>query len=197
MLSRTLTRAATRCLALAALAVTGLPTAHAGAAPPEPSADSYRSAGTIASWYELRLAQGTPRGIVLVLHGGAWRNVGATPLRQLADYRGGELVREWRARGFITVLSTYGSGEASWADVVAVYDQLHARYPDLPIGAYGQSSGGQLALCSAPRETSRSWSPTPDPPTGTPGGRRTPATTATAPSWPVPTSPAWARTGST
>jgi hypothetical protein len=146
MLSRTLARASMRCMVLAALSVTGLAPAHAGAAPPEPVADSYRSAGTIASWYELRLAEGVPRGIVLVLHGGAWRNVGATPLRQVADYRAGELVREWRARGFITVLSTYGYGEAGWTDVVAVYDQLHARYPDLPIGAYGQSAGGQLAL---------------------------------------------------
>lgn len=114
--------------------------------PPEPPADSYRSAGTVASRYELRLSRGVPRGIVLVLHGGAWRDVGATPLRRLADYRAGELVREWRARGFITVLSTYSYGEPSWTDVVALYDQLHARYPDLPIGAYGQSAGGQLAL---------------------------------------------------
>jgi hypothetical protein len=133
-------------LAPAALTVAVLAPARAGAVPPEPAADSYRSARTIASSYELRLPQDAPRGIVLVLHSGAWRNVGVTPLRALADYRDGELVREWRARGFITVLSTYGYGEASWTDVVAVYDQLHARYPDLPIGAYGQSAGDQLAL---------------------------------------------------
>ncbi|MDX6720984.1 MAG: hypothetical protein QOJ63_3238 [Solirubrobacteraceae bacterium] len=120
---------------LAALAVACVAPGRAGAAPPQPAADSYRSAGTIASWYELRLAQGAPRGIVLLFHGGAWRNVGTTPLRALADYRAGDFVRQWRARGFITVLSTYSYGEASWNDVVAVYDQVHARYPDLPIGA--------------------------------------------------------------
>jgi hypothetical protein len=131
---------------LAALAVASLPLASAGAAPPEPAADAYRSAGTIASWYELRLPQGAPRGIVLLFHGGGWRDVGPTPVRALAEYRAGDFVRQWRARGFITVLSTYSYGEASWNDVVAVYDQVHARYPDLPIGAYGQSAGGQLAL---------------------------------------------------
>jgi hypothetical protein len=144
--AKVLTRAARRAVMLAAMTLASVPLASAGAAPPQPAADSYQSAGTIASWYELRLPQAAPRGIVLLFHGGAWRNVGATQVRALADYRAGDFVRQWRARGFITVLSTYSYGEASWNDVVAVYDQLHARYPDLPIGAYGQSAGGQLAL---------------------------------------------------
>ena len=123
-----------------------LAVASAAAAPPQPSPEAYRSTGTITAWYELRLPPGPPRGIVLLFHGGAWRNVGPEQVRRVADYRGGELAREWRERGFITVVSTYSAGEGSWTDVVSVYDQLHARYPDLPIGAYGQSAGAHLSL---------------------------------------------------
>jgi hypothetical protein len=132
--------------AAAAAACSLLGAGSAAAAPPQPSPEAYRSAGTVAAWYELRLPAGQPRGIVLMFHGGAWRNVGQDPVRRLADYRGGELAREWRERGFITVVSTYSAGEAGWTNVVSVYDQLHARYPDLPIGAYGQSAGAHSSL---------------------------------------------------
>ena len=83
---------------------------------------------------------------MLAFHGGGWEAVGPSLVRGLSGYRGGDLQRTWRARGFITVTSTYRAREDSFTDVVSVYDQLHARYPQLPIGAYGQSAGAHLAL---------------------------------------------------
>ena len=118
----------------------------AGAAPPQPPANAYETAGTRAAWYELRLPTGEPRGIVLAFHGGGWLGVSPGLVRGLSAYRSGDLARRWRAKGFITVYSSYTAGEPGWTDVVAVYDQLHSRYPDLPIGAYGQSAGAHLAL---------------------------------------------------
>lgn len=133
---------------LAALAVAAAavgPTA-AVAAPPPVSAAAYTSAGTREAWYELRLPAGTPQGIVLAFHPGGWEAVGPGLVRDLSGYRSGELQRKWRARGFITVTSSYRAGADGFTDVVSVYDQLHARYPQLPIGAYGQSAGAHLAL---------------------------------------------------
>ncbi|HEX8159500.1 MAG TPA: hypothetical protein VF526_19110 [Solirubrobacteraceae bacterium] len=127
--------------------------AFAAAAPPPVPSGAYETAGTRGQWYELRLPAAAPQGIVLAFHGGGWEAVGPGLVRGLSGYRGGELERKWRARGFITVTSTYRAHAPGFTDVVTVYDQLHARYPQLPIGAYGQSAGAHLAmLLGAARE---------------------------------------------
>jgi hypothetical protein len=133
-------------LAAVAVLAAAVAPAAAVAAPPPVSAGAYTSAGTREAWYELRLPAGAPQGIVLAFHAGGWEAVGPEPVRELSGYRSGELQRKWRARGFITVTSSYRPGADGFTDVVSVYDQLHARYPQLPIGAYGQSAGGHLAL---------------------------------------------------
>jgi hypothetical protein len=133
-------------LAAVAVSAGAVAPACALAAPPPVPVEAYRTAGTRAEWYELRLPATAPQGIVLAFHGGGWEAVGPGLVRGLSGYRGGELERKWRARGFITVNSSYRAHAPGFTDVVAVYDQLHARYPQLPIGAYGQSAGAHLAL---------------------------------------------------
>ena len=139
--------AATLLLVLAALAV---------AAPRGPQ----------ALYYEVRMPAGTPRGVTLLFHPGAW--CGASPpgarecgppenrLRddpfdgQYASAAEGrafaDMERAARAAGQITVASTYTTDAAGLGDVLATYDQAHARWPDLPISAWGSSAGAHWAL---------------------------------------------------
>ncbi len=103
---------------------------------------------------------------MLVFHGGGWcganepegrvcgpeedRMRDDQPDGGYTDPFGGRVVTEVEraavANGYVTIGASYASDEAGLADVVAFYDQAAARWPDLPIFAWGQSAGGQWAL---------------------------------------------------
>jgi dipeptidyl aminopeptidase/acylaminoacyl peptidase len=94
---------------------------------------------------------GTPRGIVLVIHGGAWRKVGRDAV---ASMRGE--ARRFRRRGWITHVIDHRRLHRSYGDVQAYFDRLRRRHPRTRICAYGTSSGGHLALMLAQRRPSLS-----------------------------------------
>jgi dienelactone hydrolase len=116
-------------------------------------------------------ADGGPRGVMLVLHGGGWQSRGE---RSLADPRNVAEVERWRARGWRTVAVAYrsssvgpadlwpffvigqvlptsaGSARRSIDDTISVYDHVRAQLAgDLPVCATGWSAGGHLALLLA------------------------------------------------
>jgi acetyl esterase/lipase len=88
-------------------------------------------------YYEVGLPTGqlqgqTPRGVMLVLHGGGWAKTGA---------------QRWRNRGWETVNFTYRSCGQSLDDTLWFYDHARAWFdPGLKICALGTSAGGHLAL---------------------------------------------------
>jgi acetyl esterase/lipase len=98
-------------------------------------------------YYEVGLPTGqlqgqTPRGVMLVLHGGGWAKTGVGAV---------EFVRadadRWRARGWETVNFTYRSCGQSLDDTLWFYDHARAWFdPGLKICALGTSAGGHLAL---------------------------------------------------
>jgi acetyl esterase/lipase len=98
-------------------------------------------------YYEVGLPTGqlqgqTPRGVMLVLHGGGWAKTGVGAV---------EFVRadadRWRARGWETVNFTYRSCGQSLDDTLWFYDHARAWFdPGLNICALGTSAGGHLAL---------------------------------------------------
>jgi acetyl esterase/lipase len=86
-----------------------------------------------------------PIGVMVLFHGGGWATNGAGAAE---DVRG-EADR-WRARGWLTVNSTYRACGRSLPDATAVYDRVRATYgPALPVCTFGQSAGGHLALMVA------------------------------------------------
>jgi len=90
---------------------------------------------------------GPARGVMLILHGGAWSSVGRAKL---------EITRpdaaRWRARGWRTVNATYRPCAGSIADVLSLYDRVRQTYGRaLPICAFGRSAGGHLSLLLAAR----------------------------------------------
>jgi acetyl esterase/lipase len=93
---------------------------------------------------------GRPAGVVLVIHGGAWRASGprtATLMNARA--------RTFAAWGWIAAVVDYRGFADSPGDVVRAYDAARRRYPGLPICAYGESAGGHLALMLAVRRPLR------------------------------------------
>jgi len=99
------------------------------------------------AYYEVGLPTGThagqvPRGVMLVIHGGAWtaNSVGLVQ-RMRADSD------RWRARGWQTVNLTYRACAESVEDVLWFYDKARAWFgPGKAICALGTSAGGHLAL---------------------------------------------------
>ncbi|WP_436792809.1 carbohydrate-binding domain-containing protein [Actinospongicola halichondriae] len=85
-----------------------------------------------------------PLGVVLIVHGGAWRTVGAAATaaeRPTAD--------AWRARGWLT-LSISSRGCSNWVDdALWFHDAIRSLVPDLPLCMAGSSSGGHVALIVA------------------------------------------------
>jgi len=101
----------------------------------------------VASRAEITRPHGKPRGVVLVMHGGAW--VSGDDEQFLAPMR--STARRMNRRGWIAVNYTYSSGLASLRDVRAEYRRIRRRWPNLPVCAYGESAGGHLALMLAAR----------------------------------------------
>ena len=98
---------------------------------------------------EVQRSRGKPRGIVLVIHGGAWTLNGP---EALASVRGE--TRRLNRRGWITHSIDHRPLHRSFADVRRAYDALRRRHPRIRICVHGTSSGGHLALMLAQRRRS-------------------------------------------
>jgi acetyl esterase/lipase len=113
-----------------------------------PDEGSTTALGDLPFAYEVgEPAAGPVRGVMLILHGGAWSSVGRAKLSLTrAD------AERWQARGWRTVNATYRPCAASVADVLSLYDRVRRTYgAALPVCAFGHSAGGHLALLLAAR----------------------------------------------
>ena len=106
--------------------------------------------GSMPFYYEVGAPSGayagqSPRGVMVLFHGGGWATNGAgaaQDLRSDAD--------RWRARGWLTVNSSYRACGRSAADATSMYDRVRATYgATVPVCTLGQSAGGHLALMVA------------------------------------------------
>lgn len=154
-------------VAAAAVVVAAAPAASAAAiSPPRPDPLKVAAAGAKRVYYEVRMPRGRPRGVVLAFHAGGWcgasppggRGCGPPENRVRDDTSTGRFSRRAGGRifteiqrtaadhGYVTLGATYTTDEPSLEDVVAFYDQARARWPGLPIYAWGSSAGAHLAL---------------------------------------------------
>jgi acetyl esterase/lipase len=101
------------------------------------------SGRTLVTW---TAPHGRPAGVVLVIHGGAWRASGSRTARLMAAR-----ARTFAGWGWVAAVVDYRGFADSPGDVVRAYDLARRRFPDLPICAYGESAGGHLALMLAVR----------------------------------------------
>jgi acetyl esterase/lipase len=86
----------------------------------------------------------SPKGEMLIIHGGAWHMVGKAIVaieRRNAN--------RWRARGWETVNVDYHACARSMADVRWFKNRVRVLHPNSTICAEGISAGGQLALMLA------------------------------------------------
>lgn len=103
--------------------------------------------GALAFGYELEAPAAQPRGVMLVIHGGGWVDVGAG---QLAELR--REVAVWLGRGWATANLDYRGCGSSLDDVVAAHDAIRNLVgPETPIAVVGESAGAQLGLLLAAR----------------------------------------------
>ncbi len=133
------------------------PSAHEEAPPipvtkPRVSVDDAKLAAALASSFgardvplhewQLPTSTDAPKGVALIVHGGAWFGVGPGALRSMD----GE-VQRWRDRGWATLNVDYRPGGDSYEDVLAFYDALRsAQGPDVPVAVIGASAGAHLAM---------------------------------------------------
>ncbi len=112
---------------------------------PAPEAATSRL-GATGLRYEAYAPDGRPRGVVILVHGGGWVDVGPGQM----EFVRRTLSPHWLARGWATVISGYRGCRQSIDDVLALYDLVRARVgPSTPIGVVGESAGGHLALLLA------------------------------------------------
>jgi acetyl esterase/lipase len=115
----------------------GVVTVH----PAFPDAPAYYEVGVPTGQFEGQ----TPRGVMLVLHGGGWTKTGVGAV----EFVRGDAER-WRNRGWETVNFTYRSCGHSLDDALWFYDHARAWFdPSMKVCALGTSAGGQLALLIA------------------------------------------------
>jgi dipeptidyl aminopeptidase/acylaminoacyl peptidase len=100
--------------------------------------------GARVSWGEPE--GGTPRAVVMLIHGGGWQRSDPGYEEQKAN------AKTFQNRGYATVAIGYDEGAKGFRQVVDVYEQARQRYPSLPICASGVSAGANLALMLATRE---------------------------------------------
>ena len=101
-------------------------------------------AGQVMPDNSLTLPQGVPQGFVLLIHGGGWVFTGPATLAAEAP-----TVRRLTGLGWGVYNVDYRAGWLSVVDVVAAFDHLRALHPGVPLCAYGESAGGQLAMLLA------------------------------------------------
>jgi acetyl esterase/lipase len=90
-------------------------------------------------------AGGRPRGVMLVVHGGAWVLSGPPMLSQARP-----VADAWRSRGWATANVDYRPCGHSLQDMLTQYDLIRAKVgPATPICLDGESAGGHLALMVA------------------------------------------------
>ena len=96
--------------------------------------------------YELGApVSGRPRGVMVVVHGGAWTMTGPAMLSQARPE-----ADAWRAKGWATANVDYRPCGHSLADTLAIYDLIRAKVgATTPICLDGESAGGHLALMVA------------------------------------------------
>jgi acetyl esterase/lipase len=101
------------------------------------------------TYYEIGAPTGafagkSPKGEMLVIHGGAWHLVGKATVaveRKHAD--------QWRARGWETINLDYRACALSLGDVQWFKQRVRVLHPNALICAEGVSAGAQLALMLA------------------------------------------------
>jgi acetyl esterase/lipase len=142
-------------LGLAAWGTLGLVTAACSA--PGPSSDATRTAygSDPSQWADLYRPAGTPRGVVVVVHGGFWK-------AQYDASLGEPLARALVAEGWAAWNLEYrrvgdgGGVPATLDDVAAGIDALAGTGLDLStVLALGHSAGGHLAVWAAGRSGAR------------------------------------------
>ncbi len=90
---------------------------------------------------------GSPPGALLAVHGGGWAWVGPETLPAMHAAAG-----RYQAAGWDVLNVDYRAGARSIEDVGAFADALRSALgPRLPMGMYGVSAGGHLALLTAAR----------------------------------------------
>lgn len=96
-------------------------------------------------YFQVTAPTGSPKGVIILIHGGGWVNVGASLLPALNPQ-----VSQFVADGWETVNTDYSPLAGSLPDVQAVFDATRSRVgSSVPICVYGQSTGGNLALLLA------------------------------------------------
>lgn len=99
-------------------------------------------AGIVQRDNVVTMPAGHPRGIVMLIHGGAFVFTGpSTLLTTEAAW--------WNAHGYIAYDVDYRGGVESLTDVVAAYDRIHEATNGAAICVSGDSAGGTLALLLA------------------------------------------------
>jgi len=110
-----------------------------------PAGASTTALGDQPAAYELQAPASRPRGVVIVLHGGGWVDVGHGQIKELRRE-----ASQWLARGWATANLDYRPCEESLDDVLRMHDAIRERVgPDAPIVVVGESAGAQLALILA------------------------------------------------
>ena len=100
--------------------------------------------GRVMADTSLTRPPGTPKGFVVLIHGGGWIFTGPALLAPEAP-----TVASLASLGWGVYDVDYRPGWFSVVDVVAAYDHLRRLHPRAPICALGQSAGGQLAMLLA------------------------------------------------
>ena len=109
---------------------------------------------------ELSLPSGTPRGVVVVIHGGFWK-VGVRPVARPAARRVAWSSEGWAAWNLEYRRVGNGGGHpATFDDVAAGIDKLADLDLDLTtVVTLGHSAGGHLAVWAAGRGKYDGWPP--------------------------------------
>lgn len=89
---------------------------------------------------------GTPKGVVMLLHGGGWQPNRAAYESEMPT------AAQLQKLGYATVVIGYGEGATGFRQIQSVYSHVRHRYPGLPVCVHGFSAGGNLGLMLAARE---------------------------------------------
>ncbi len=141
-------------LHLAAWGTLGAVTAGCSATPPAApgGVTRVRYGSDPSQWADLHRPEGTPRGVVVVVHGGFWRAAyDATLGTPLADALAGEGWAAWNLE--YRRVGNGGGVPATLDDVAAGIDALAGTDLDLTtVLGLGHSAGGHLAVWAAGRQ---------------------------------------------